>query len=202
MDVETPDLTLELNRWAEGGAVDDDLLFDSVYSRLKAIAQSYLRREASDALQQTTALVHEAYLNLSEQPGLQWRSREHFFSFAARLMRRILVDQARHRGRAKRGHPSRHVSLEGMAARDQGSVPDPRADPDELAPDLLDLNRALDELITIDPAMARLVELRYFCGFSVAELATILETSESTIFRQWRLAKAWLYDALRQPSRS
>lgn len=202
MQVGSQSLTLDLNQWAAGGAVDGDLLFDSIYRRLKVIAKAYLRRESSDALQQTTALVHEAYLNLSEQPGLSWNNREHFFSFAARLMRRILVDQARHKHRAKRGSRSRHVSLEGLEPGDEPSWPVLGCGLDQTAPDILDLNRVLGELGELDPGMARLVELRYFCGFSVSEAAAILKASESTIFRQWRLAKAWLYDALIQPSRA
>ncbi|MEM7353232.1 MAG: ECF-type sigma factor [Acidobacteriota bacterium] len=197
MHIVPMDLTLELNRWAAGGVVDGDLLFDSVYRRLQVIAKSCLRREPADVLQQTTALVHEAYLNLSKQPGLSWKSREHFFSFAARMMRRILVDQARHKYRAKRGSRSIHLSLEGLESRDE---PSSGSDPDQAAIDILDLNRVLDALGKIDPSLARLVEMRYFCGLSVPEVATILGTSESTVFRQWRLAKGWLYDALQQRS--
>lgn len=202
MSTGSGNLTLDLNCWAEGGSVDVDLLFDRIYRRLKTIAKSCLRRESPDALQQTTALVHEAYLNLGEPLGLQWNNREHFFAFVARLMRRVLVDQARLKSRAKRGSQVQRVSLDGLDPWADPGLSDPARGRDEVALDILDLHRALGELAAIDPGMARLVELRYFCGFSVLEIATLLDTSESTIFRQWRFARAWLYDALFYSSRA
>lgn len=168
--------------------------FALVYGRLQRIAAGQLRRELGDAALQTASLVHETYLQLSRQPGLAWRSREHFFAFASRVMRRVLVDHARRRRRAKRGGGKDHVTL-AEATAESAEAPEPSRD------DVLAVHEALEALEAIDPDRALLVELRFFGGFSVAETATALEVSEATVQRRWRVARAWLFTALHGPWR-
>lgn len=178
-------ITELLNEWAAGDPKAKDKAFALVYDQLHQIAAAHLRRERRDPVFQTTGIVHEAFLRLSGQPDLSWKSREHFFAFASRVMRRVLVDHARHRGRAKRGGQSIHVSL--------AEVPE---EPHEVHAEIVAIHEALESLEAVDPAKARIIELRFFGGLSAQETATVLEVSESTVHRQWRLARAWLFDAL------
>lgn len=136
---------------------------------------------------QPTALIHEAYLRLCGGAAVDWQDRKHFFATSARLMRRILVDIARSKGSQKRGGGTHAVPLEAAA--------DLRI---ERTPDLVDLDLALQVLSGIDPRKGRVVELRYFGGLSVAETADVLDVSEETVHRDWRLARAWLMRELRQ----
>ena len=181
-------ITELLNEWASGNRALGDRLFALVYDQLHQIAAAHLRREPRDAILQTTGIVHEAYLRLARQPGLEWRSREHFFAFASRVMRRLLVDYARHRGRVKRGSEAIHIALNDQAPGEAVSAPT----------EILAVHEALQALEAIDADRAHVVELRYFGGLSVAETAAALEVSESTVHRQWRVARAWLFDALRE----
>ena len=135
---------------------------------------------------QTTALVHEAYLKLSKQKSFHWEGREQFFAIAATLMRRILIDYARSRHRARRGGVQEDLHFETgftLAASDANF-------------DLLELDEALDRLAQKDPDLGRIVELRFFCGLNVPETAEMLGISESTVKRGWAMAKAWLYREL------
>jgi RNA polymerase sigma factor (TIGR02999 family) len=159
-----------------------DRLFEVVYAELRRIAQRQLRGAVREETLSTTALVHEAYLKLSRDAGWSVRDRGHFFALAARAMRHVLVDHARHRGRAKRGGGAVPLSL------DDALVPAP-----ERAEELLALDGALDRLESADPELARLVEWRFFAGLSVEEVAELLEVSDRTVKRRWRAARAFLY---------
>jgi RNA polymerase sigma factor (TIGR02999 family) len=145
-----------------------------------------MRRERSDHTLQPTALVHEAYLRLIDQRGVDWHNRAHFFGIAARMMRRILVDRARRRQAAKR---------DGAAYRISGSGDLVEAERD---PDLLALNRALDGLEALDPRQARIIELRFFGGLTVEETAEVVGISTATVKREWQTARAWLARELRR----
>src|SRR5262249_39608961 len=134
---------------------------------------------------QATAVVHEAYLRLSGQAGLEWASRRHFFAFAAHLIRRILVDYARGRNRSKREGRYEKVTLAEVAGL-----------PLATSPDLVALDEALVELEKVGPRLAAVVELKFFAGLSLAELAEQLGVSQETVSRDWRRARAWLYSAL------
>ena len=169
-----------------GGAVVDRLL-PLVYEELRGMAHGYLVRERPGHSLNTTALVHEAYLKLVDQTRAPAQSRAYFFGAAARAMRQILVDHARHRRRQKRGGGQRPVTLEDhyLAA-------------DAFAAEVLDLDDALERLAAIEPRAARVVESRFFGGLSVEETAEVLGVSSRTVKRDWIMAKAWLYRTLRR----
>lgn len=157
-----------------------DELYEFVYSHLKVIARNRLASENRKQSLETTALVHEAYLKLARQNS-SWRDRRHFYGVAAEAMRRILIDAARNRNRAKRGGDKIQESLTGI------SLPSCEWDSD-----LLGLHEALDELERHSPENAELVRLRYFSGLTCEECAKVLEVSLSTVERRWRFARAWL----------
>jgi RNA polymerase sigma factor (TIGR02999 family) len=157
-----------------------------VYNELRRIAALQLRQERSEHTLQATAIVHEAYLRLSEESSLRWPSRAHFYAFAAHLIRRILVDHARNRNRLKRGGDLQRITVAEIEAM---------ADSGE-SPDLVALDDALTTLETLDPRKAAVVELRFFAGLSIEETAAQLGVSPKTVSREWRLAKAWLFNEL------
>lgn len=181
------DITGLLTAWQAGdeGALND--LLPVVYDELRRQARRALRREAEGHTLQPTALVHEAYLRLIDQRRSQWESRTQFFAVAAQLMRRILVDHARARRRAKRGGGAAQVTLTDVAASEDSTV-----DTDAAAVDTLDLDEALTRFTALDPGKARLVELRYFAGLSIPEAAAALGVSPATVGRDWAVARAWL----------
>ncbi|MFL6196244.1 MAG: sigma-70 family RNA polymerase sigma factor [Thermoanaerobaculia bacterium] len=178
-------ITRLLQDWSTGDSRAEAELLPLVYEDLRRIAASHLRQERGSHTLQATAIVHEAFLRLHGQPGFEWPSREHFFAFAAHLIRRILVDYARGRNRAKRGGEAERVPLIEMA--DQASL---------RAPELVALDDALTTLEALDPRKAAVVELRFFGGLTMEETATHLGVSPETIGREWRRAKAWLYHEL------
>jgi RNA polymerase sigma factor (TIGR02999 family) len=143
-----------------------------------------MRREGSEHTLQATALVHEAYLRLVDQHHVVWRNRAHFFGVAAQLMRRILVDHARSRHAAKRGG-----GMQQLALGDADAAASPAADD---GVDVISLHEALERLAALDPAQARLVELRYFGGLNIDETAQALDISPATVKREWATARAWL----------
>ncbi len=167
--------------WGNGDQAALEKLMPLVYEELRRLAHRYMERENSNHILQTSALVNEAYLRLADQKNMRWQNRAQFFGISAQLMRRILVDHARSHQYAKRGGGATHVQL------DEAAVLSP-----EGAADMLSLDEALTHLSAIDPRKCRIVELRYFGGFSVEETATLLEVSAVTVMREWSLAKAWL----------
>ncbi len=161
-----------------------DQLMDAVYDELRRLARGYLARERRGHTLQPTALVHEAYLRLVDQTRVDWRGRTHFFAVGAQMMRRLLVDHARRHDRKKRGGDYRQVTL-GEAAAPLFARPLER---DEL----LSLSTALDKLAALDERQARTVELRFFAGLKVDEVATALGVSKRTVEADWTHARAWL----------
>jgi RNA polymerase sigma factor (TIGR02999 family) len=162
-----------------------DQLFAIVYSELRRIAANYMRRERSDHTLQATALVHEAYMQLVDQRRVNWQSRAHFFGVAAQLMRRILVDHARNQGAQKRGGNAQILSIDDSIGL---------ASVSEVAFDELD--EALNKLSQLDPDQSKIVELRFFGGLTVDEVAEVMGTSTATVEREWRMARAWLHHQL------
>ncbi|HWC95488.1 MAG TPA: sigma-70 family RNA polymerase sigma factor [Candidatus Sulfopaludibacter sp.] len=179
------DITGLLRAWSGGDAAALDRLTPVVYQELRRMARAYMRREAADNSMQATALVHEAYLKLVAGPGAQWQDRAHFFAVSARVMRRILVDNARKRLAGKRGGGAVRVdlneALDGAALRND---------------QMLRLDHALEALAKFDPRKASVVELRFFGGLGVKETAEVLKVSAQTVMRDWRLARVWLASQL------
>jgi len=158
-----------------------------LYGELRSLAADFLRRERADHTLQPTALVHEAYLRLAGGSGLRFENRAHFFGAAATAIRRVLVEHARRRARVKRGGGAKRFDLadvEATATRGDGG-----ALPDDV---LITVDDALARLGEFAPELARVVELRFFAGMTIPETARLLGVSETTIQRDWRLARAWL----------
>lgn len=181
MAEQAPNISEILHELAQGHRDALDRLLPLVYDELKRIARGHLRDERSGHTLNTTGLVHETYLRLVHINQVEWRDRAHFFAVAARVMRRILIDYARARGRDKRGGGAIHVPLD-----DALDLPVARAD------DLLALEEALTRLETLNERQCRVVECRCFAGMSVEETATALGTSPATVKRDWALSRAWL----------
>ena len=175
------DVTRLLHEWAGGDEQALARLIDLVYPELRRIAAQYLRRERQGHTLQPTALVNEAFLRLAQRPDKQWNDRTHFFAVAARIVRNVLVDHARAREASKRGSGAFTVVLTDAVAQ----VPAPEVN-------LLDLDTALKELEQLDPQHSRIVELRYFAGLSIEETAAVVGVSESSVKRDWVLAKTWI----------
>jgi RNA polymerase sigma factor (TIGR02999 family) len=180
------DLTALLNRICDGDQSAGEQAISLVYEELHRLAGREMRRERAGHTLQTTALIHEAYLKLAGASGMQVRSRSHFFAIASQQMRRILVDHARASGAQRRGAGAIHVEAGGLpiCAEDRGA-------------DLLALDDALRDLESIDPQAARVVELRYFGGYTEQEAADSLGVSLSTVRRDWEFARSWLYDQMK-----
>lgn len=160
-----------------------------VYSELRALADRYMRSERAGHTLQPTALVHEAYLKLSGQDRIRWKGRTHLLGVAAQAMRRILVDHARGRHRQKRGGRNEPLPLDEAIDR-------PITLSGDHSIDLLDLDEALAALAQNDPRKAEVVELMYFAGLTAAEAAEVLGVTARTVERDWRYARAWLFDRL------
>jgi RNA polymerase sigma factor (TIGR02999 family) len=179
------EITGLLLAWSSGDEAALEQLTPIVYAELHRLARHYLGREGRRQSIQTTELVNEAYLRLVECKDVRWQNRAHFFALSARMMRRILVDFARTRGRAKRWGDLERVSLDQAA----GLTFEPPAD-------LVALDEALDRLAALDPRKSHVVELRFFGGLTVDESAAVLKVSPETVIREWNLARAWLLRAL------
>lgn len=177
-----PNVTGLLARASSGDSAATDALFPVVYSELRALAARHLAEERVGHTLQPTALVHEAYLRLVGPDQGAWQNRAHFFGAAATAIRRILIEHARGRGRAKRGGGASRESLDGLESSTPG-----------LDIDLLDLHESLERLEAVDAAKARTVELRYFGGLSLEETALVLGVSVPTVSRHWEFARAWLH---------
>ena len=179
------DFTLLLQRAGDGDAEAGELIAVRLYDELRALARREMAGERRGHTLQPTALVHEAYLRLIGDDRQPFENRAHFFGAAAAAIRRVLVEHARRRGRAKRGGGRQRVELD---AELQASP-----DRDE---HLLALDESLRQLAVLDPEQARLVELRFFAGMTLDESARLLGVSQSTVVRHWRQARAWLQAAL------
>jgi RNA polymerase sigma factor (TIGR02999 family) len=181
-----PEITELLNNAKAGNRASEAALLDVVYAELHKLAASLMRRQRPGHTLQTTALVNEAYLRLIGGRPLSFESRGHFFASAAQTMRRILVDHARKHGAIKRAGGLKRVELDANAIAME-----------EQADDICALDDALQKLAALDPRQVRVVELRFFGGLSVEETAEIMGASESTIKRDWSIARAWLEKELR-----
>jgi RNA polymerase sigma-70 factor, ECF subfamily len=179
---DTHEVTLLLAEWAKGNQNALNDLTPLVYRELCRLAASYLRKERKDHTLRPTALVHEAYLRLVNQKNPNWQNRSHFFGVAARLMRQILVDHARQRQAGKRAGSKDRVSLEEAFSFQQ-----------ERSRDLVALDNGLNTLEKLDARKCRAVELRYFGGLSMDEIAQVLDVSPVTVRRDLRMAEAWLH---------
>lgn len=178
------EVTRLLIAWGNGNQAAMDELMVLVYDELRRLASRYMRREGQGHTLQTSALVNEAYLRLIDQKKVQWQNRAHFFGVAAQLMRRILVDHARSRSRAKRGGGAQMVSLA-----------DHRGASKEVA-EVIALDNALKDLSEMDPRKCRIVEMKFFGGLTNEEVAEVLNVTSRTVEREWRKAKAWLHRAI------
>lgn len=179
------EVTRLLQDWCSGRRAALDALMPLVHRELRQLAASYMRRERPGHTLQVTALVNEAYLKLVDQTQVDWRNRSHFFGIAAQCMRRILVDHARQRLAQKRGGAEAPIALDDTV--DIANV-------DGL--DILAVDEALERLARLDARQARVVELRYFTGLSIAETAEALGVSTATVKREWGTARLWLTHAL------
>ncbi|MCA9285518.1 MAG: sigma-70 family RNA polymerase sigma factor [Phycisphaerales bacterium] len=182
MNEPSADITVLLRAAATGQREDVDALMSAIYSDLRRLAASHMRSERHNHTLQPTALVHEAYVKLVGQRNTDWKDRLHFFAVASRIIRRVLIDHARARDAEKRGGDRTMVNL---ADRE---VPSAGRDADLLA-----LDEALEELAALDEQQARIVELRYFGGCTVEDVAELLGIGKRTVDRDWQAAKAWLF---------
>ncbi|HVQ36360.1 MAG TPA: sigma-70 family RNA polymerase sigma factor [Pyrinomonadaceae bacterium] len=177
-----PEINQLLEEARRGDQTAVDALFEAVYVELRRMARDYLRDERTDHTLQPTALVHEAYLRLIGGQEIVWQNRAQFFSIASQVMRHILVDHARRHSADKRGHGAGKLSLDDAvdlaAARNI---------------DLVALDDALVTLATLDEEQSKIVELRFFGGLTIKEIAEILEISEMTVSRKWKTARLWLH---------
>jgi len=182
------DVTALLAGWNAGDSGAFDTLLQVVYQELKGLAAKRLRHEAPGATMQPTALVHEVYLQMVNQRRVNFENRAHFFGAVAHVIRRILVDRARGKNAQKRGRDFELIPFEDSSVTVRL--------PEQL--DLVELNEALNELRNFDPKKLAVVELRYFTGLSVPETADVLGISTATVKREWAIARAWLYDRLKE----
>src|SRR5215467_14859708 len=182
------DVTQLLKRWRKGSREAEAALMERVHGELRRLAAGYMRRERSGRTLQPTAVVNEAYIRLLPQRGVSWENRAHFFGIAAKMMRRVLVDHARRKKAIKRdAGPGEPASI--------SSVPSPGREADQV--DLLALEVALSALAKLDQRQAEIVEMKYFAGLKVEEIAEVLEISEATVKREWATAKMWLRHQMR-----
>jgi len=184
------DVTKLLLEWSNGNRSAMDELLPLVYRELQKIAHRYLGRERQSNTLQTTALVHEAFLKLVDQRRVEWQNRAHFFGIAARLMREILIEYARGRHRQKRGGE----------LRTQIALDDAVSFHDEKQVDVIAVDEALSALEKLDERQARIVEMKFFGGLTVEEIAEVLDVSPATIKREWKTAKLLLYKMLNYTS--
>jgi len=189
-DAADPGITELLRAWGRGDAAAQDRLLPLVYQDLRRRAAGCLRRERAGHPLQATALVHEVYLRLVDQDRITWQNRAQFFGVASQMMRRILVDHARRQKMAKRSGQWVRVTLdEAVAQREAKAV------------DVLDLDRALNELSEFDPRKSQIAEQRFFGGLSLEETGGLLGISVATVEREWQAARAWLYTRLTRAPR-
>ena len=188
--VSTHHVTQLLQAWGAGDEKALEKLMPLVYNELHRLAQRYMAAEQTGHPLQTTALVHEVYLRLVGIQNLDWQNRSHFYALCARLMRRILIDFARSQNYQKRGGQIAHIELEESAT--VSTV---------VGAELLAVDEALNELASVDTRKSEVVELKFFGGLTVDEIAATLKVSPETVMRDWKLAKAWLLRELGQKDR-
>jgi len=182
------DVTQLLAKWRKGSPEAEAQLMERVQGELRRLAASYLRRERGGQTLQPTAVVNEAYIRLLPQRGVSWENRAHFFGIAAKMMRRVLVDHARRRHAAKRdAGPAEPVSISGVAS--------PAREADHV--DVLALHDALSKLAELDSRQSEIVEMRFFAGLTVEEIAQVQGISTATVKREWATAKMWLKRQMR-----
>jgi len=181
------DVTFLLNKLADGDQEAGAKLVPLVYNELRRLAARCLQRERENHTLQATALVHEAYIKLTAQRSARWQNRAQFFALAAQAMRRILVDYARTQQRIRRGGKQQKVTL------DEALLISP-----DRTEELIAVHESLSRLEKLDPRQSRIVELRYFGGLTVEEVAEVLGVSSKTVTREWNTARAWLYGDLRE----
>jgi len=179
------DITTLLQDWSDGDTEALGKLMPRVYGELREIAAHYFKGEPKDHTLQPTALVNEVYVRLVGRRTVQWESRAQFFAFAAQTMRRLLVDHARGRKAGKRGYDVPKISLEEHLVAVERAV------------DLIALDDALEALAKIDPRQSRIVEMRFFAGLDNYEIAEVLGISRTTVKREWKTARVWLYEQIR-----
>jgi RNA polymerase sigma-70 factor (ECF subfamily) len=185
MEEQAPDVTQLLVAVRQGDPQAQGKLYSAVYGELHRIAARYMRSERPDHTLQATALIHEAYVDLIDQHGKDWQNRAHFFAVAANVMRRILIDHARAHRTAKRGGREQKLSLDEAPLFTS-----------EHTDELLEIDEALERLARFDARQSKIVELRFFAGLTLEEVALVLGVSSRTVKREWRVAKAWLYGQL------
>ncbi len=175
------EITELLQAWSRGDSEALAKLIPLVDAELRKIAHAYMRRENFGHTLQTTALVNEAIIRLIEGEPINWQSRQHFYALVARRMRQVLIEHAREQLAAKRGGRAEHIDV-----ADAGFLST------EMSEELILLDEALTKLSKIDERKAKIIEYRYFGGFTLEEVATLLEVSSSTVDREWRFARSWL----------
>ncbi|MFY9223771.1 MAG: sigma-70 family RNA polymerase sigma factor [Blastocatellia bacterium] len=180
------EITNYLVQWSNGDQSALDKIMATVYDELHQIAHNFLQNERPDHTLQTTALVNEAYLRLINFNKIDWKNRAHFFGIAGQIMRNILIDHARKQQANKRFNPNYKLSLDSILNF-----------PIETDSDLIALDEALTNLEKVDPRQSRIIELRFFAGLTIDEVAEILDLSPATIKREWETAKFWLLKELR-----
>ncbi len=179
------EITKVLHKWNNGDEAAKEQLLPFVYDELKRQARALMSRERRDHTLQPTALVHEAFVKLWEQTGIEWKNRGHFYGIASRLMRQILVDHARAHAAGKRGGNVIHFSID-----------DVKVPVEERAVSILALDEVLHRLAAMDEQQAKIVEMRFFGGLKNADIADSLQVSERTVSRDWETARLWLYREL------
>jgi RNA polymerase sigma factor (TIGR02999 family) len=182
MELQVGEITQLLARWREGEPDAFEQLVPLVYPHLREVASAYIRREKDPGVMQATSLVHELYLRLRNQRKAEWDDRIHFYTFCAKVMRRILIDHARGQQAHRHGGAVQHIPLsDSLVWVDIGS------------PELIELDDALNDLARIDATKVQVIELRCFLGYTAEETAELMELSKATVDRHLSFAKAWLY---------
>ena len=179
--------TTLLQHTRDGDAHAARQLMDAVYDDLRGLAAALMARERPDHTLDPTSVVHEAYLRMIDQTRTTWQDRAHFFAIASEMMRRVLVDHARSRGRLKRGGDRQRVTLSGAAIAAA-----------ETPIDVLLLDQSLDRLSALSPRQAEVVKMRFFAGLTNEEVATVLGVHRSTVADDWAVARAWLAADMKQ----
>ena len=187
MEMAAHQITGLLRAWEGGDQEALNRLMPVVYAELRRAAQAYMRRERTNHTLQASALVNEVYLRLVDITAVDWQDRAHFFAVAASMMRRILLDSARARAAGKRGGRDLRVTFDEDLADTDAS---------RQAADILAIDQAIEILSQVDPRKAKVVELRFFGGLSIDEMAEVLGISSQSVKRDWKLARAWLLKEL------